>query len=524
MFGARGLSRAAVKGNIRSIPSVKHISPARSLSSIASRPVLASSPGARLRLKASSFLPPASVSGLSYARFNSTSSAASGTPEATENVLPEFEDLIPKIEDIPERIGYLKELGLDFGWGPSAFMEWTIEHLHILSGMPWWASIVVAGVLTRLALFKPSLMAADNAAKTAPVRDQMLILRKQRLNFMSQGKQLEAAKAKVEMDDLYKNNGIAMWKSFMPLLQVPLGFGTFRVVRGMSLLPVPALATEEFAWIHDLTSYDPLYVMPALTTAFMYMALRKGTSGGANDLQATSLGRSFTMGLPAISLLFIMWQPAALQLYFATSGFFALVQAYLLNTPSTRSWLGVAPIKKVQPTADALAASGIRMISKEELIAQLRKQQQEQTGGTTSSSEISASSTKPENISIIDKMVNNAKKEFSSMKKEMNNKVEEFTGNNSANPDGTPRAKPRLTEAEQADANSYKSVREIDDARIMAEDNRRRVEEYSRYEAEQRQTVNSWQDIRRKAKEAAAAATANSSGSSKSRTKSKGRK
>lgn len=219
-------------------------------------------------------MPPASVSGLSFARFNSTSAVGNESLDATKNAIPEFEELIPQIEDIPERIGYLKELGLDFGWGPSAFMEWTIEHLHILTGMPWWASIVMAGVLTRVALLKPSLMAADNAAKSGPVKDQMLILRRQRMQYMQQGKQLEAAKAKVEMDDLYKSHGIAMWKSFLPMLQIPIGFGTFRVVRGMSTLPVPAVATEEFAWIHDLTSYDPLYVMPVATTAFMYLALK----------------------------------------------------------------------------------------------------------------------------------------------------------------------------------------------------------------------------------------------------------
>lgn len=153
-------------------------------------------------------------------------------------------------------------------------MEWTIEHIHLLSGLPWWASIVTAAVLVRLALFKPAIMAADNAARTAPLRDRMLELRKQRLDYMNQGKQLEAAKAKVEVDELYKKNNISLWKSFLPMLQIPLGFGTFRVVRGMSLLPVPALATEEFAWIHDLTSYDPLYITPLLTSGVMYLAMR----------------------------------------------------------------------------------------------------------------------------------------------------------------------------------------------------------------------------------------------------------
>lgn len=184
------------------------------------------------------------------------------------------ESPLANIDDIPEKIGYLKELGLDYGWGPSAFMEWLIEHIHIWSGIPWWASITAAALVTRIALFHPALKAADNAAKTGPIKDEAMELRKQRMQHLSQGRQLEAAKAKLAMDELYQKHDIKMWRNFVPLLQVPLGFGTFRVVRGMATLPVPALAMEQCGWIHDLTSYDPYYILPALATGAMYFTLK----------------------------------------------------------------------------------------------------------------------------------------------------------------------------------------------------------------------------------------------------------
>lgn len=231
-----------------------------------------------LRLKATSHLPSASLPGLSFARFNSTSTTPTTTAGETllspENASLPGNDTLAKIEEIPEKIGYLKELGLDYGWGPSSFMEWFIEHIHIYSGLPWWASIAAAGLLVRLAIFHPSIKAADNAAKTGPLKDQILELRKLRMLSLQQGRHLEASKAKVDLDELYKTNDIKMWRNFVPLIQIPLGFGTFRVLRGMSELPVPAYATEQIAWIQDMTSSDPYFVLPILTTAFLYLSLK----------------------------------------------------------------------------------------------------------------------------------------------------------------------------------------------------------------------------------------------------------
>lgn len=245
------------------------------MSSIASRPILSNVRNDRLRLKASSYLPPASVSGLSFARFNSTSTE---NAQATENVTSLGDSQLHNIDDIPEKIGYLKELGLDYGWGPSALMEWLIEHVHIWGGMPWWASLAAAALVTRMALFHPSLKAADNAAKTGPIKNEMMELRTKRMQLLSQGKQLEAAKAKVELDDLYVKHDIKLWRNFVPLLQIPLGFGAFRVVRGMATLPVPGLAMEQFGWIHDLTSYDPNYILPVLASGFMYLTMKVSCS------------------------------------------------------------------------------------------------------------------------------------------------------------------------------------------------------------------------------------------------------
>lgn len=182
------------------------------------------------------------------------------------------------------------------------------------------------------------------------------------------------------------------------------------------------------------------------------------------------------LGLPVISLLFIMWQPAALQLYFVATGLFALGQGYLFNTPVTRKMLGISPI--YHPPANGESKDGLRMIQ-QDFLSQMRKMNER--------GQLSGASTKPENISTVDKVVNSAKKEISTLRKEMNDKVRSFTDANAdaKNHDGSPAAPPRLSMAEKQSAESYKAQREIEDAHELAERNRRRTQEYEAYIAQQ---------------------------------------
>jgi YidC/Oxa1 family membrane protein insertase len=219
---------------------------------------------------------PAAV-GPAAIRFNSTSStptpaefAPDPSPTGQLTDLPDMYD----ITTIPERIGYLKELGLDYGWGPASVMQYLIEHIHIYSGIPWWASIVAVGVMSRVVLFKAVLGASENAARMTHIRDKIDPLRKKMIELSREGNSQEAQIAKAQMAEINKKHGISVWKSMIPMLQIPLGFGCFRVVRGMASLPVPGVATETVAWLNDLTIPDPIYLLPAIAAGTLALTLK----------------------------------------------------------------------------------------------------------------------------------------------------------------------------------------------------------------------------------------------------------
>jgi YidC/Oxa1 family membrane protein insertase len=194
--------------------------------------------------------------------------------DLTSSAPPIAEHSALEIEQIPEGIGYLKELGLDFGWGPSSFMEFIIEHIHIYSGLPWWTSIVCAGILVRIALFKFTLSATNISAKLAQLRPTTDPLRTRLYQLAREGNQLEMLKVRAQLSDINQKHDIKVWKSFVPLLQIPLGYGCFRVVRGMAALPVPAVAREHALWLNDLTIADPWFILPAVQSIFLYLSMK----------------------------------------------------------------------------------------------------------------------------------------------------------------------------------------------------------------------------------------------------------
>ncbi|KAF7166754.1 hypothetical protein CNMCM5623_000261 [Aspergillus felis] len=395
------------------------------------------------------------------ARFNSTSSATDTiaserlSDAPTDMGVPDLSDLsAADLSSIPEHIGYLKDLGLDYGWGPSSIIQFLIEHIHMWGGLPWWASIVGTGLLLRLALLYPTLGAVDTSTKMLNVKPITEPLRQQMILRGKDGNQMEMMKLRAEIQKIHQEQGITAWKSFIPMLQIPFGFGCYRVVKGMAALPVPGLTMESVAWLKDLTVADPYFILPAASSLFMYLSLRKGGENGANQLQGTTLGKLFMFGLPALSFLFMSFFPGALQLYFVTTGLFGLGQAYLLGSDSFRKSVNIAlPVRQPKNGQspghdDAQQSKSIRML-RERLEAERAKLIQEQHKSPDSVE-----------ISFIDRALNNLKEAKDNIKRETAEKLDAVRGQGPVkNADGTVAEPPRLGEKDLKLAADYERRR-----------------------------------------------------------------
>ncbi|KAG0646529.1 Oxidase assembly 1 [Hyphodiscus hymeniophilus] len=275
---------------------------------------------------------------------SAVSSTATTTPEITTSSLDNAIDFTSdSLYNIPEHIGYLKSLGLDYGWGPTTGMEWLLEHVHIFAGTPWWASITITAILVRLVLFKPYVDAAVNGAKMQAVMPITKPLTKEMADAMRAGDNMRAQQLRQELSLINQRAGIKLWKSFVPALQMFAGYGTFVLLRGMAHLPVPGFADGGILWFSNLAVADPFFILPVATAGVLHWVLRRGGETGATTMSPEAM-KLMMYGLPAMTLLFTWWLPAALQLSFFISGLLSFGQASLFKLPGFRSYWNMPPL------------------------------------------------------------------------------------------------------------------------------------------------------------------------------------
>lgn len=238
-------------------------------------------------------------------RFASTAPGVQGTSVAenfAETIAPPPNEAPIDISDIlastsgsqiENHYGFLKELGLDFGWGPTALMEWALEHVHLGLGTPWWASIALTMLGIRVVLFKAYVGSADTSARLATIRPHIQGAQG-RINAAKQAQDMPALmQGTQELRNIYMSADIKWWKNVLPFLQVPLGYGMFRLTRNMADLPVPGLEAGGALWFYDLTLSDPTYIMPlgtGIATFFMFKVCESPTS--AIDIYADPMFHS----------------------------------------------------------------------------------------------------------------------------------------------------------------------------------------------------------------------------------------
>jgi YidC/Oxa1 family membrane protein insertase len=182
---------------------------------------------------------------------------------------------VTDITEIEKHIGFLKEMGLDYGWGPRSFLEFLIESIHVYGGTPWWGTVILTATAVRLLLLYPQLRSTNEMAKMGgmkPVMDKLQIKSKE---ARANQDPVAAQAVQREMLEAKKIAGLKMRWMYAPMLiQGVLGWCSFTLLRAMATLPVPGLEEGGFLWLPDLTVSDPLFILPVAMAGMMHVMSR----------------------------------------------------------------------------------------------------------------------------------------------------------------------------------------------------------------------------------------------------------
>lgn len=199
------------------------------------------------------------------------------TVPTTEIDLASLRDVVnaPDLLNMPDQIGYLHALGLNYGWGPTSVMQWILEHVHVWSGMGWAGSILATAVLLRVVMVYPQVRAQQFNAKMVEMRKDERAQTALKLVRESLAKNDPDLRQKGQFMNkmLQKEYGVNNWEMLWSFGQIPFSYGLFRIVTGMASVPVPSLESSSFLWISNLAQTDPYLIMPAIGTAFLVGSL-----------------------------------------------------------------------------------------------------------------------------------------------------------------------------------------------------------------------------------------------------------
>lgn len=257
-----------------------------------------------------------------------------------------------------EKIGYLHELGIDYGWGITSMLQWTVEHFHIWGGLPWWGAIAATAIVLRVCTIPLTIRASDMSARSQALAPVMKPYEQRMKQAQKEGNSQKVMVEFQNMAAVRKQGGVSFTGMLGPVIvQAIAGYCGFRLMTRMASLPVPGLRDGGFLWLTDLTVPDGFLILPAIMAVTIHLLLRFGGEMGNSKLPG-QMQKFMLWGMPVIVFFITGWQSAALAIWFTASGALSSITGLALRRPAVRKFLGITPFYQApveqQPEAQIL--------------------------------------------------------------------------------------------------------------------------------------------------------------------------
>jgi YidC/Oxa1 family membrane protein insertase len=211
----------------------------------------------------------------------------------------------------------------NFGWlafiAKPLYLVLRFLYSHGVGNWGW--DIIVLTVIFNVLTIWPRMMSTKSSLKMMRIQPKVDAIKKRYSHLtLNDPKRSEM---NVEMMALYKAEGANMFGGCLPLLlQMPLLFGYMRVLRS-----APELHQAHWYWLTDLSSPDPLHILPLLIIASMILTQFITPAPTMTSSQRWMLG----LLMPAV-MGFSLWHYASgLSLYWITGNIISLAIQLAVN-------------------------------------------------------------------------------------------------------------------------------------------------------------------------------------------------
>jgi YidC/Oxa1 family membrane protein insertase len=172
----------------------------------------------------------------------------------------------------------------------------------------WGWAIIIVTIIFNLVLLPTRVLMMKSSLKMMRIQPKVEALKQRYAHLKATDP--KRAEMNAEMMDLYKTEGVNMYGSCLPMLiQMPLFFAYFRLLQN-----TVELRQAHWYWLSDLSSPDPLHILPILIIITMFLTQYITPSPGMDATQR----RMLAIMMPAM-FGFMLWTYASgLSLYWGT--------------------------------------------------------------------------------------------------------------------------------------------------------------------------------------------------------------
>ncbi len=212
---------------------------------------------------------------------------------------------------------------VNFGWwsviATPLFLILRFFHNHVVANWGW--AILFLTVLLSIVTLPSRIYMMRSSLKMQRIQPQMDAIKQRYAKYKATDPKRQEMNA--EIMKLQKDNGVNMFGSCLPMLiQWPLLFAFYRMLSN-----VFELRQAHWLWVPDLSSPDPLHLLPILFVGSMFLVQYLTPSPGVDPQQQRMM--AFTM--PAV-FGFMTWSiGAGLALYWAASNLFGILTQMAMN-------------------------------------------------------------------------------------------------------------------------------------------------------------------------------------------------
>ncbi len=215
---------------------------------------------------------------------------------------------------------------IQFGWltviAKPLYLALRFLYEHGVGNWGW--SIIIVTVIFNLLMLPTRFMMMKSSLKMMRIQPKVDALKKRYAHL----KPTDPKKAEMnaEMMDLYKTEGVNMYGSCLPLLiQSPLFFAYFRVLQNSV-----ELRQAHWFWLTDLSSPDPMHILPIIIIISMFFTQYITPAPGQDPAQR----RMLAIMMP-VMFGFMLWHYASgLALYWGTGNLINLAIQLGINQSS----------------------------------------------------------------------------------------------------------------------------------------------------------------------------------------------